>query len=256
MNTRLLGSGSGGNAVLIESGDTRVLIDAGFPRRVLARRLERAGVAPESIVAVLVTHEHVDHARGVAACASRWGWRVIGTAGTLAACGDLPEATVIGAGDTVSVGSFDLSAVPVPHDAAEPIAVVATDRASGVRVGIAYDLGRVTDAVRAAFTDLDTVVVESNHDEGLLRASPYPPSVMFRIAGPRGHLSNRAAAELVRAIAWRGLRHVVLAHLSETCNDPALAVTAMRAVWRGPLVAATQDGLCAIGAPDQLSLGL
>jgi phosphoribosyl 1,2-cyclic phosphodiesterase len=254
MRTWLLGSGSRGNATVIESGDTRVLIDAGFPRRVLARRLEAAGIAPESIAALILTHEHMDHARGAVSSARRWGWRVYGTSGTLAQCPELADAEPIPSSGTLGLGALDLTAFPVPHDALSPIALVATERPTGARIGLAYDFGHVTDGVRAALERVDVLIVESNHDEMMLRACPYPPSVMWRIAGPRGHLSNRAAGELVRSIAWRGLRQVVLAHLSETCNEPEFALAAMRKVWRGALTAAPQDAICVTGESEQLSL--
>ena len=253
MRTWLLGSGSRGNATVIESGDTRVLIDAGFPRRVLARRLASAGIAPESISALVLTHEHQDHACGAASSIRRWSWPVYATSGTLAQC-PVADAQPIAAAGTLRVGALDLTAFPVPHDATSPIALVATERSTGARIGLAYDFGHVTDRVRAALERVDVLIVESNHDEMMLRACPYPPSVRWRIAGPRGHLSNRAAAELVRSVAWRGLRQVVLAHLSETCNEPELAVAAMRKAWRGLLETAPQDGLCVTGESEQLSL--
>ena len=254
MRTWLLGSGSRGNATVIESGDTRVLVDAGFPRRALAHRLETAGIQPESIAALILTHEHIDHARGAASSARRWGWRVYGTSGTLAQCPEFADAQPIGATDTVSLGALELKAFPIPHDALAPIALVATERSTGARIGLAYDFGHVTDAIRAALERVDVLIVESNHDEMMLRACPYPPAVRWRIAGPRGHLSNRAAAELVRSVSWRGLRQVVLAHLSETCNEPEFAVAALRRVWRGPLETAPQDALCVTGESEQLSL--
>jgi phosphoribosyl 1,2-cyclic phosphodiesterase len=254
MRTWLLGSGSRGNATVIESGDTRVLVDAGFPRRALAHRLETAGIEPESIAALILTHEHIDHARGAASSARRWGWRVYATSGTLAQCPQFADAEPIRAAGTFGLGALDFTAFAVPHDALSPIALVATERPTGARIGLAYDFGHVTDAIRAALERVDVLIVESNHDEMMLRACPYPPSVRWRIAGPRGHLSNRAAAELVRSIAWRGLRQVVLAHLSETCNEPEFAVAAMRRAWRGPLETAPQDGLCVTGESEQLSL--
>lgn len=254
MRTWLLGSGSRGNATVIESGDTRVLVDAGFPRRVLARRLEAAGIAPESISALILTHEHIDHARGAASSARRWGWQVYGTSGTLAQCPPFVDAQPIRADATLGLGALDLTAFPVPHDATAPIALVATERPTGARIGLAYDFGHVTDRVRRALERVDVLIVESNHDEMMLRACPYPPAVTWRIAGPRGHLSNRAAAELVRSIGWRGLRQVVLAHLSETANEPEFAVAAMRRVWRGDLTAAPQDAICVTGESAQLSL--
>lgn len=230
---RVLGSGSRGNAVLLEGGGTRVLIDAGFPPRVLAARLRAVGVPPESITAVVVTHEHTDHAGGVAASATRYHWPVVATRGTTAtapamwaALGVAPRP--IAPGQPMTIGAFEFVAVRVSHDAAEPVALVATCGTSGARIGIAYDLGETTEPLAAAFERLDALVIETNHDPAMLRAGPYPPVVMQRIASRRGHLSNTAGAAFAGRIAHRGLREVILAHLSEICNTPALAVAAAR----------------------------
>jgi phosphoribosyl 1,2-cyclic phosphodiesterase len=151
-------------------------------------------------------------------------------------------------GATVSVGSFEMLTVPTPHDAAQPVAVVATSRVTGARVGVVTDLGYVTKAVRRAFADLDVLVLEANHDEGMLRTGPYPPSVRDRIAGTYGHLSNRAAAMMAKECAGPGLSHLVLAHLSEKCNDAQVAMGAVVAEIRttrfhGEVSAAKQDSV-------------
>jgi phosphoribosyl 1,2-cyclic phosphodiesterase len=244
----VLGSGSRGNAVLLESSASCILIDAGFPAPVLAQRLALIGVSPEAIEAVVVTHEHHDHARGVRAGVRRWRWAVHTTEGTAAGLEGLDPGRVhrFTAGATIELDGLVLQSIPIPHDAAEPVAFVATDRDTGARAGIVYDVGHASAALRTALVDLDTLVLEANHDEGMLRAGPYPPSVRHRIAGPRGHLSNRAAAELAASCAHRGLRHVVLAHLSDPCNDPALAVRTVRGAlaptaFRGLILPARQD---------------
>jgi phosphoribosyl 1,2-cyclic phosphodiesterase len=257
--------------VLLEGRTSRVLIDAGFPVRELARRLAAIGVPAESIEAVVITHEHHDHVRGACLAAQRWGWALYATTGTAAAFPALGAAGVrrFAAGATLEVGEIMLETVPTPHDAAEPVALVATDRPSGARAGIAYDIGHVTPALRTALADLDVLVLEANHDEGMLRAGPYPPSVRQRIAGSHGHLSNAAAAALAAACARRNLAHVVLAHLSDSCNEPALAVGAVRgalrkARFRGAVCAAPQDrslgpfaaGFAVSGRSEQLTLGL
>jgi phosphoribosyl 1,2-cyclic phosphodiesterase len=225
----VLGSGSRGNAVLLEVDGARVLIDAGFPIRELARRLKSIDTPPASIEAVVVTHEHTDHARGAAAGARAFGWRIYASPRTLDAEPELRAAGAIavGAGETVVLSTMDLATVPIPHDAAQPVAVVATARRSGVRAGVAYDLGHVTEATCAALAALDLLIVEANHDLDMLRSGPYPASVADRIAGLRGHLSNAAAAHLARAVVHRGLGRVVLAHLSEQCNEPRLAIHAV-----------------------------
>jgi len=234
MRCWVLGTGSRGNAVVLESDGSRVLIDAGFAVRTLVRRLRAIGLVPQDVEAVVVTHEHADHARSAAACAQLFGWRLVASSGTIRADVDLQSAGAVGVapGETVALSTMTLATVPVPHDAAAPVAIVATARRSGVRIGVAYDFGRATDAVRRGLSRLNVLVLESNHDCGMLRAGPYPPSVAARIAGPRGHLSNTAAADLAGAIMHRGLERIVLAHLSENCNDPALALESMRGSLR------------------------
>jgi len=225
----VLGSGSKGNAVLLECGASRVLVDAGFPIRDLAARLTAIGIAPQSIEATVLTHEHTDHVKGASAAAKRWGWSLLATEGTRRAVPGLAHVPVIAVSPEVkvTVGRFELQVVGISHDAAEPVAVVATSTATGARAGICYDLGCVTEAVRRAFRELDVLVLEANHDEGMLRAGPYPPSVCDRIAGRRGHLSNRAAAAMARDAAHPDLNAVVLAHLSESCNDDRVAAAAV-----------------------------
>ena len=253
MRVWVLGSGSRGNAVLLEGDESRVLIDAGFPVRVMADRLTAIGVEAESIEAVVITHEHADHVKGACSGARKWGWALHASEGTVRAFPDLADADVstFESGATLSVGGFELRTIAVSHDAAEPVAVVATARGSGARMGVVYDLGCVSAPLRAAVADLDVLVLEANHDEGMLRAGPYPPCVQQRIAGRSGHLSNRAAAALVRACQHAGLGQIVLAHLSDCCNTAALArdavVTALAGSrFRGAVDVSAQD---VIGGP-------
>lgn len=270
MRVWVLGSGSGGNAVLIECGETRVLVDAGFAPRELARRLAAVGVTPQSVKACVVTHEHSDHVKGAAAASQRWGWSLHASAGTAEAWPALLEADArtFDPGDTFSLGGMELRTLPTPHDAAAPVAVVATSSRSGARAGVCYDLGHASDAVRVGLCELDVLVLEANHDEGMLRAGPYPPSVQRRIGSRSGHLSNGAAGRLARECAHHNLRHVVLAHLSENCNDPSVAhATVTKSLdgtrFRGRVHVARQDAVagpftpslrrCA-PAPEQLSL--
>jgi len=274
MRLWVLGSGSGGNAVLIETGRTRILVDAGFAPRVLKQRLAIAGFAPESIEAVVVTHEHTDHIKGVASAARKWGWTVVCTAGTRMMCPDWSELRTILTPhkSSVVIGDFHLETVPVSHDANEPIAVIVTSIEEGARAGIAYDLGHVTDSVSRALDKLDILVIESNHDEGMLRAGPYPPSVQARIRGRFGHLSNRDAARAASQSIHSGLNNIVLAHLSEQNNNPRTALGTVgdslrRARFKGRLTAAAQNSvvgpICVTAggggittAPIQLALGI
>ncbi|MEO8576337.1 MAG: MBL fold metallo-hydrolase [Gemmatimonadales bacterium] len=271
MKLCLLGSGSSGNSVLLQSGQTRILIDAGFGPRTMARRMARVSVDPRSIEAVVVTHEHIDHARGVASGARKWGWTIHATAGTKGAWLPLSEseANVMTVGKSFAIGDIDITAVHTSHDATEPVAIIATGRESGVRTAIVYDLGVMTNSVRAALERVDILVIESNHDPVMLRNGPYPESLKRRIASREGHLSNRAAGIAAAECAHRGLSHVVLAHLSETNNTPQAATESMqnalrKTPFRGMIVTAPQnrpsravsvDKAAAFG-PAQLSLEL
>jgi phosphoribosyl 1,2-cyclic phosphodiesterase len=244
----LLGSGSRGNAVVLESGDTRLLIDAGFTPSVLAERLRAVELDPESIQAVVVTHEHTDHVRGARVLCERFGWTAYATAGTITASRDLAGCNPIAfrAGDGFSIGDMDVLSVKSSHDAAEPVVLVVTSRTSGARTGIAYDLGVATQSVTDALRDLDMLILEANHDELMLHAGPYPASVRARISGRNGHLSNGRAGQLAREVAHKGLRQIVLAHISEKCNTPRTAISDVsaamsRARFSGRLTAAHQD---------------
>jgi phosphoribosyl 1,2-cyclic phosphodiesterase len=231
----VLGSGSRGNAILVESGDAALLVDAGFSLKDLARRITQSGADPARVRALALTHEHGDHTRGAARAAATWSVPVAASAGTLAAV--LPR---LGGAATVSlpparpvtVGGFRLTAYPTAHDAREPIMLVIED-AEGRRCGVAYDVGSPTSALQHACRGLDALVIESNHDEVMLRSSSYPPAVRARIAGRAGHLSNVQAATIVAAAAHAGLGAVVLVHLSETCNRADLALETMKAALRG-----------------------
>ncbi len=273
MNVWMLGSGSSGNAVLVETARSRILIDAGFAPRILKRRLAVAGVAPESIDVVVVTHEHTDHMKGVAAAAKKWGWTIVSTAGTRMMCPEWAGLRTIltPRKSTVVIGDFCLEMVPVAHDANEPIGVIVTSVAEGSRAGIIYDLGHVTETLAKALDKLDILVLEANHDEGMLRAGPYPPSVQRRISGNFGHLSNHVAARTASQSIHAGLNNIVLAHLSENCNTPRTALNTVgdalrRARFKGRLTASSQDKVVGpftagtstgvAGAPIQLALGI
>jgi phosphoribosyl 1,2-cyclic phosphodiesterase len=223
-----LGSGSRGNAFLIENEDTRVLVDAGFSGTELARRLDALDVDPESVDGVVVTHEHRDHTAGMGVGARRWGWPLFLNERTARACKVLLKGEErlkpIRAGRVLRVGGLEVYPVLTCHDAADPVAVTVTDVRTRLKVGVATDLGRPTTLVRQALRDCAFVILESNHDEHLLREGPYPWSVKQRIGGSRGHLSNRLAGEFARELAHPRLAGVLLAHLSAECNDPGRAL--------------------------------
>jgi phosphoribosyl 1,2-cyclic phosphodiesterase len=232
----VLGSGSRGNALLLESGADALLVDAGFSLRDLTRRLAAAGRDPARVLGIVLTHEHGDHARGAPGAAAAWRVPLLASAGTLAALGprlkDGTETRALEAGRPRRCGAFAVRAFPTAHDAADAVMVVVED-GEGRRVGVACDVGTPTTALRHACQGLDALVLETNHDEVLLRSSAYPPAVRARIAGRGGHLSNREAGLLAAEVAHAGLAVVVLAHLSDRCNTPDLARDTVAAALRG-----------------------
>ncbi len=240
-----LGSGSRGNSLLVEAGNTRVLIDAGFGPREMSRRLARLGLAPGEVDAVLVTHEHSDHIGGVFVCARRFDWDVLLTHGTLAACRDDGadvQLSIIDSHEPFSVGDIRVHPFPVPHDAREPVQYVLADGAN--RLGVLTDAGHVTPHMVAMLDACDALVLECNHDVQMLARGNYPPALKRRIGGLWGHLDNDAAASLLSQLGRSTLRHVVAAHLSAENNCPALAQVALSTVlgceeeW---ICVATQD---------------
>lgn len=217
-----LGSGSKGNALVVEAGRTRVLVDCGFGPREMATRLERLGVAPESIGAVLITHEHADHVGSAARCAARFGWRLHASHGTAAASA-LANGSVrrFDSHAPFAIDDLEVHPYPVPHDAREPTQFVFSDGAH--RLGVLTDAGTITPHIVAMLAECVALVLECNHDAEMLRNGRYPPPLKQRIAGGFGHLENGQAAELLRRMDGKRLRHVVAAHLSEENNTPDLA---------------------------------
>lgn len=227
MKVTVLGSGSSGNSILVESERTCLLIDAGFSGRDLERRLACVGRDPRAIDALFVTHEHGDHTQGIGILARRWGMPLYLGERTRIACSSLLNGTEIvrtyGCAAPVLIGDLRVEPFLTIHDAVDPFAVTVTETTTGEKLGVATDMGRPNVSVRHALRECDVLILESNHDEIMLRESVYPWSVKLRISGSHGHLSNRAAGELVAEIAHPALSTVILAHLSEQANDPYLA---------------------------------
>jgi len=224
-----LASGSRGNALIVEAGDTRLMLDCGLAPREIERRLARLDLAPADIDAILVTHEHSDHADGALAVARRHGVEVWLTHGTWRAIADrdVPDDSVriIDSHTPFEIGGVEVRPFPVPHDAREPAQFVFSDGAR--RVGVLTDTGTSTPHIEAMLTGCAALVLECNHDARLLAAGSYPAWLKSRIGGAFGHLANQAAAQLLAALDTRNLQHIVAAHLSQENNTPDLAREAL-----------------------------
>ena len=243
-----LASGSKGNCLVVESGATRVLLDCGLAPRETERRLARLGLKPTDFCAVLVTHEHEDHAGHAYALASAHALPVCMTYGTRAALADAgktsgaAEVRIIDGRTALALDGLEVRPFTVPHDAREPVQFVFSDGAR--RLGVLTDIGTSTAHVEAALSGCDALVLECNHELEMLWGGGYPKWLKERIAGPFGHLDNGAAERLLGAVDRSRLQHVVCAHLSAQNNHPDLARSALScalgcdAGWVG---IATQD---------------
>ncbi len=220
----VLASGSKANAVFLRSDETRILVDVGLGIRALPRVLQAIHERMEDISAVFITHEHTDHTRGLGRFLERSRAAVFASAGTLG-CVDpvIPARCRTHAlnGEASEFGPFVVRAIPVPHDAAEPVAFELL--VAGQRIVVATDLGEVPAALQSAIAHASVAVLESNHDEELLRTGSYPELLKERIASETGHLSNRQTATALAACMGNGLTHAILAHISEENNKPTLA---------------------------------
>lgn len=219
-----LGSGSRGNALLVEAGGTKLLVDCGFSLRSAVSRLARLSIAPEEITGILVTHEHSDHLAGVGRFASRFGVPVYLTHGTQIAAescsGFQAECVSIDSHSSLSIQNIQVLPFTVPHDAREPVQYLFDDGVS--RLGVLTDCGTITPHIVDMLDGCDALVLECNHDRKMLADSAYPAMLKRRIAGGFGHLDNEQAASLLRTINSGRLKHIVSAHLSEQNNDPGL----------------------------------
>lgn len=231
MRLAVLGSGSGGNAMVLECGDTRILLDAGLSAKQLVRRLGMLGVDPESLNGIVLTHEHSDHARGIDVFLRRRRVPVFANAMTREAlqwgCKSEISWKVFNTGQAFGLGGMEVLPFPIPHDAAEPVGF--TIEAGGTRFGMVTDVGYVTQAMRVHLRGSDALFVESNYDEGLLEADTRRPwATKQRIASRHGHLSNTQAGELISDVGCERLKGVMLGHLSGDCNCPILAGDTVR----------------------------
>lgn len=253
----VLASGSRGNSTVIATARTRVLVDCGLSCRETCRRLAAQGIAPESLSAVLITHEHSDHVNGLHVMAKKFNLPVFMTEATHGAwqrqhkdsAGNRVRAErleLFSSGKVFSVGDLEVLPFTIPHDAADPVGFRFTGE--GVRVALATDLGYMPQNVKDQLRGCDGLILESNHDLEMLRVGPYPWAVKQRVMSRVGHLSNESLAEFLTTDYDGGATFIILAHLSEQNNLPDLArVAAERALgvrqglWGNRLVLTSQD---------------
>jgi phosphoribosyl 1,2-cyclic phosphodiesterase len=219
----VLASGSKGNAFFLEANHTRFLVDVGLSARQIELRLRSREIEPESIDAIVLTHAHRDHVQGVGTFANRHKIPVIGHPDTL---DDItrflkPNQSVQPEGGEFVVNGVKFTPFPVPHDC-EPTHGFLIE-AAAKKIAICTDLGMPTQTVLQHISKANILLVESNHDEEMLRSGPYPWELKDRIAGRFGHLSNKAAGELLYEIRGLHIEHIILGHLSDENNTPELA---------------------------------
>lgn len=249
MTTCVLASGSRGNSIYVEEHRTRLLIDAGLSGREIRKRLEEIRVDPKDLSALIVSHEHSDHVRGVGVLARQLGLTVYGTPRTLEAMRGCfrggEDLRTIKNDETFRVDGLRVRAFSTPHDAVDPVGF--RIRGRDAVLSVATDLGFVSHLVRHQFRGSDLAILEANHDERMLMEGPYPWELKHRVRGRAGHLSNREAGEFLSELAQDGLKRGILAHLSQHNNTPDQALRTVRAILteRGlsdfPLTAARQD---------------
>jgi phosphoribosyl 1,2-cyclic phosphodiesterase len=221
----VLGSGSEGNAYLVATDETAVLVDAGFSGSIMQERALRAGFSLSDITALMLTHEHSDHIRGAGVLSRRYGLPVYATEGTYrngkAKIGSIHDPRVLETGKTVSVQNLLIHPFSISHDAEDPVGFVIDDGRS--KLGICTDSGCVTQLMRYRLQGCEAIILESNHDPTMLLAGSYPWELKQRIRSRTGHLSNDDAGLFCEDIWHAGLRHIFLAHLSRENNLPDLA---------------------------------
>lgn len=250
----LLGSGSTGNVTLVSDGETHILVDVGLSGRETTRRLRDIGLDPERIAAIVVSHEHGDHCRGVAPFAKDLEIPVFMSEAAFQASGMTLEARRlqrIESGVSFDVCGVQFTPFAVPHDAADPVGLVIEK--DSVRFAIVLDLGYVSNLVSERLKGCDGIIIESNHDINMLKVGPYPWSLKQRVMSRRGHLSNDSVAEYLADGFDGRARHLLLAHLSLKNNLPELALlSAQRALEERSALASCQTRL-EVADPDRPS---
>jgi phosphoribosyl 1,2-cyclic phosphodiesterase len=230
-----LGSGSKGNSTIIQSDNTCIMIDCGFSVKDCVRRLERLNKTPNDIDAILVTHEHSDHWKGVLPLATRYSIDIYITSGCLRATG-LDANSYLGINlmdshQVFKIGDIEVKPIPVPHDANEPVQFILQDINS--RFGILTDVGSITPYIIEQYSGCNGLLLEANHDLGLLQSGSYPRFLKDRVGGQWGHLNNQQTADLLNVIDHSSIQQLVIGHISLSNNSKQLAKTSIENVYKG-----------------------
>ena len=250
----MLGSGSSGNTTLVSDGHTHILVDVGLSGRETAKRLREHGLEPEQISAIVVSHEHGDHCRGVGPFAKDLDIPVFMTEEAFLKSGmrlDSKKHRPITAGECFEVHGFLFTCFAVPHDSADPLGFVIEKR--GIKIGIVLDLGYLSKLVLERLKGCDGIVIESNHDVRMLKAGPYPWALKQRVMSRRGHLSNDSVAEYLGNDFDGKAAYVVLAHLSKNNNLPELALLSAQRALEGRSSLLSRQTKLELAAADRIS---
>ena len=237
-----LGSGSKGNSTVVESDTACVMVDCGFGLRNACTRLERIGKSPEDLTAIIVTHEHSDHWKGIGALSAKYNIPVYLSAGSLKAKEIQSGEALFNCIDSHKdfyVGDVCIKPVPVPHDAREPIQYILSN--GKVQLGILTDLGHFTPHVVSSYSKCDALLLECNYDDDMLLDGPYPRFLKDRVSGMFGHLSNRQAADLLLALDLSRLKTLVIGHISAKNNDVSLIKAAIEPLCGEDIVLSFAD---------------
>lgn len=230
-----LGSGSKGNATLVETAQTCLMIDCGFSLKETIKRLKRVGKLPQDITAILVTHEHSDHWKGVLPFATKFSIDIYATVGCFRAVNVAPESSklfkMICSHTSFVINDVQISPIPVPHDACEPVQFIFTSEHH--RLGILTDVGNITPHIINQYNNCTGLLVEANHDVELLQAGAYPKFLKDRVAGEWGHLNNHQTAGLLATIDQDCIQKLIIGHISENNNHPDRVKIAIESVFKG-----------------------
>lgn len=233
MHFASIGSGSKGNGTVVRADECTLLIDCGFSALEAEKRLEKLGILPQELTAILVTHEHSDHVRGVAGLARKYSIPVYASHGTYHAEASLHTLkdihTFDSHRDTFWINDIAVTPIAVPHDAREPTQYIFYDGKH--RLGVLTDIGSIPPYIIEQYENCDSLLLEYNHDVAMLQNGPYPPSLKQRVGGNWGHLSNLQASQFLAAIDHERLQHLVIAHISEKNNRQELALACVRDVF-------------------------